>query len=1440
VRALASAGLLSFALSQPIAQETFKKVDQPTPDLTKTPTLYLMGYAHLDTEWRWSYPQTIREFLRNTLVDNFTLFDKYPNYIFNFTGSNRYRLMKEYFPVEYQRMKEYVKQGRWYPAGSSVEEGDVNSPSEESLLRQFLYGNEYFRDEFGIASNEYMLPDCFGFPASLPTILAHAGLKGFSTQKLTWGSAVGIPFNVGEWEGPDGSKILSALNPGAYDSNITDDVSHNGYWLNRVNKDGQQSGVYTDYRYYGTGDVGGSPTEGSVREVERSLIGGGPLQVRSSRASDMFDALLSTPHAGLPVYKGDLELTGHSAGSLSSEAEQKRWNHENEQLADSAERASVAADWLGAAPYDQARITDAWLRFLPGQFHDLMAGTALPKAYEYAWNDQVIAMNESAGVLQNAAGGVARALDTRSNGIPLVVYNPLSIDREDPVEATVHFPQGGPPAVQIGGPDGRGYPAQVIARHGNALDIVFLARVPSIGFAAFTVVPAAQPQTGSLTRTLTVSQHELENSHYRVTLNADGDIASIFDKTANREMLSSPARLAFQHENPVQWPAWNMDWNDQRQPPRDYVHGPATVRIVESGPARVALQVERSTGGSRFIQTIRLAAGSASDRIEITGNVAWKTKETALKATFPLSVSNPQATYNWGPGTVMRGNDEPKKFEVGSHNWFDLTDKDGSYGVSVLTSAKYGSDKPDDNTLRLTLIYTPGTMGGYQDQGTQDIGTQEFIYGLYGHKGAWQSRTPWQSERINQPLVAFVVPPHTGPAGRSLSLLKVSDPAVEIGALKKAERGSEIIVRFNELTGAAHTGVRAAGALKIVSAREVDGQERHLGPATVENGALIFDMAPYRPRAFALKVAAPAVRLAPPVSSPVSLAGLANRAALMEIRHAEPPVATPKSERSARAEIPSEVIPARLASNGTVFQVASGAPYVSCSGQKVALPAGTNRTVSVLACSMDGDQQAEFAAGPRRYNVTVQAYNGYVGQWDNRIWGGTVPDMAYDFPNPCVGLVPGYIKRESIAWYCDHTRLAGGSVDPYAFCYLFRYDFHVPDSARSLTLPNAPDIRVYAVSVGTNPNADAVPAHPLYDVLERHGDTAPTIQPAGGSFSDAHQITLDPPLYYSGPLHYTTDGSAPTVNSPVYSGPIWLTHSADVRAAALEPGGRLGEVTSAHLEIRDTTPPTLTSAYGVVSTPILVARFSEPVERASAETASNYQVPGVGAIQEARLAADQQTVTLRGTQPIGTSGSALQVSGVRDLSGNAIAASAQIALDILRPAYSLAEAHTFDGVQDGLTYASVPDLPTAAGAPWTISMLVYLDKQPQDLSIIGGFGSTRGFASGRAPYLINYNNSIHFWGANVDVDAPVPLDIHKWQMLTATFDGSTLTLYKNGAPIASQSVQLANAPSAINLAPRPAWQYGHRFAGKVRDFTIWNRALDAVSIKALMAQADLR
>src|SRR5260370_15926152 len=121
-----------------------------------------------------------------------------------------------------------------------------------------------------------------------------------------------------------------------------------------------------------------------------------------------------------------------------------------------------------------------------------MAGPANPRAYESCWNDDVVAMSQFASVLTSATEAVASALDTESKGVlgvPIVVYNPLNIAREDVVEAALAFPGGTPQAVRVYGPDGKEVLSQLNTGSGAA-KVLFLARVPPVSYAVYNVQPA--------------------------------------------------------------------------------------------------------------------------------------------------------------------------------------------------------------------------------------------------------------------------------------------------------------------------------------------------------------------------------------------------------------------------------------------------------------------------------------------------------------------------------------------------------------------------------------------------------------------------------------------------------------------------------------------------------------------------------------------------------------------------------------------------------------------------------------------------------------------------------------------------------------------------------------------------------------------------------------
>ena len=1139
-------------------------------DLSRDTTLYAIGYAHLDTQWRWDYPTTIRDYIKNTLRDNFSLFEKYPGYIFNFSGSNRYRMMKEYYPEDYERLKRYVAAHRWFPCGSSVEESDVLIPSSESILRQVLYGNEFFRKELHKESSEYMLPDCFGFPASLPSILAHCGIKGFSTQKLTWGSAVGIPFNDGIWVGPDGMSVVAAFNPGDYVTQVRENLSLSQKWLHRISDDGKRSGVVADYMYYGTGDVGGSPGEESVRWIQESAAGPGPVHLISSTAERFFNDLTPEQKSRLPRYSGELLLTNHSAGSLTSQAYMKRWNRKNELLASGAEAASVIAEWLGGCVYPLDKLTEAWRLVLGAQFHDIMAGTCIPKAYEYSWNDEILAANQFGSALSDAAGSIIRAMNTEAKGVPVVVFNPLSFEREDVVEASILLPPTIRGQVRVYDPGNREVPSQVVAQENNRITLAFLAKVPPVGFATYDVKPSIGPC--SMPTGLKISGRRLENSRYIVTLDDRGDVESILDKTASRQVLSEAARLAFLHERPMEYPAWNMDWSDRQKPPTGYVDGPPSIRIVESGPVRVALEISREARGSRFVQQIRLAAGGGADRVEFKTFIDWYTGGSSLKAVFPLTVSNPVATYNAGVGTLERGNNDSKKFEVPSHEWFDLTDSTGDYGVSILEDCKFGSDKPRNNMLRLTLLFTPGVRSGYGDQATQDFGKHEMLYAICGHRGGWrEGDATKEGARLNQPLIAFQTYPHQGFLGKSFSFLRISSGHVQTLALKKAENSGDTILRIQETEGQPEKNVQITFGTKVIGANEVDGQERliHSMPTT---GKLVVDMDTYQLRTFSVRLQTPSFALSPPHSFPVSLPY-------------DTDVISATDETAGGdfagdgASMPGEMLPDSIVCEGIVFRLGPktiGKPNaLRCTGQTLPLPLiGFNR-LYVLASSSGAATPATFAVNGKPTDAIVGPWSGFIGQWDNRIWDGYAPkerdytwdDITYE------GLTPGFVLPTNVAFFTTHRHLADGRDDPYHYCYLHKIMIAVPIGANTITLPSDPRIRILAMTAANNDNDATLPASLLYDTL--NWDKAdygrfqvtpkPRIAPSAFVFDEGSATSV---TIVSGDkdadIRYSLDGALPTQQALKYTAPITVKTTTSLRAIAYSEGKHPSLIDSAN------------------------------------------------------------------------------------------------------------------------------------------------------------------------------------------------------------------------------------------------------------------------------------
>ena len=269
---------------------------QPSALDTLPKKAYLVGNAHFDSQWRWTVQRSLNEFLPNTIYQNFKLFEDYPDYILNFEGGIKYQWIREYFPREYETVKQYIAEGRWHVSGSSWDANDTNVPSVESAIRNILLAQTFYKDEFGVKSTDIMLPDCFGFSYTLPSVAAHCGLTGFHTQKLSWRhkpfyeDGKKVPFEFGLWQGVDGSRIFAAMDGGGYGWNPREDITESPELTDRVSA----SAVNAAFRYFGTrsselrGDRGGSALPRTLRNIMRGISKGGEMDIRMTASDAIF------------------------------------------------------------------------------------------------------------------------------------------------------------------------------------------------------------------------------------------------------------------------------------------------------------------------------------------------------------------------------------------------------------------------------------------------------------------------------------------------------------------------------------------------------------------------------------------------------------------------------------------------------------------------------------------------------------------------------------------------------------------------------------------------------------------------------------------------------------------------------------------------------------------------------------------------------------------------------------------------------------------------------------------------------------------------------------------------------------------------------------------------------------------------------------------------
>jgi alpha-mannosidase len=761
-----------------------------------------IGHAHIDTAWLWPLERTQYKCL-HTFSTATRLMDLYPEYRFVCSQAAQYEWVKNLAPKLYARIKEKIKSGQWEVTGSMWVEADCNLAGGESLVRQILHGKNFFQDEFGIETKDLWLPDVFGYAAALPQILKKARIDYFLTQKISWNQLNKFPHHTFLWQGIDGTRIFTHFPPAdTYNAAMT--PKELAYDVrNFKDHDRATRSLYV----YGYGDGGGGPTVEMLENARRLADVEGMPRVTLERALDFFRKA-EAEATDLPLWVGELYLELHR-GTYTTQARNKRGNRKSEFALRDAEFLSVVHP-AGLAAYPLAALDRVWKTTLLNQFHDIIPGSSIREVYRDSDEDYAEVEKVTGGLIADAVGALAAAVDTRGLKRPALVVSNLSAYANEAVEVPLRA--GEAPVAAIG-PEGDLVPVQILTHSDGARSALFIPRnTPLHGYALWDLnaTTVAPDDIAPVTATPT----SLENDVLRVEFDpVTGLIDRIYDKDSEREVLLDtyevdrdgrrgapiPAHHANQfqlfEDKPLFWDAWDIDiyaYETCR-----VVTELDRVEIVENGPVRAALRFVRTLPGghSKITQTVRLTAGSA--RIDFVTEVDWHEADKLLKVAFPVAINSPHATYEIQYGHVERPTHyntswDLARFEVCAQKWADLSE--GDYGIALLNDCKYGHDICG-NVMRLTLLRAPKAPDP-----EADMGHHEFTYALLPHGGDFRSGEVVENAyALNSPPRArFVTANQAGTLPLERSFFEVDNAAVFIEAIKRAEREAAITVRLYE------------------------------------------------------------------------------------------------------------------------------------------------------------------------------------------------------------------------------------------------------------------------------------------------------------------------------------------------------------------------------------------------------------------------------------------------------------------------------------------------------------------------------------------------------------------------------------------------------------------------------------------------------------------
>ncbi len=708
--------------------------------------IHAVGHAHIDSAWLWPTRETARKVAR-TVANVLALMDTDADVTFAFSSAQHYAWLQESAPELFERVAARVREGRIVPVGGMWVESDTNLVGGEALVRQFVEGTRYFREQLGVLPTVAWLPDSFGYTAALPQIARLAGFSELFAQKMCWNDTNPFPHHSFWWEGLDGSRLFTHCTPmDTYNARLV------ASQLDRASRQfADKAGSNTSLAAFGFGDGGGGPTREMVAQARRTADLDGSPRVELSTPQRFFATARAEYADRAPTWVGEMYLEFHR-GTYTSQARTKQGNRRSEHLLREAELWATTAAVRAGAPYPREALRRIWRLVLLQQFHDVLPGSSIAWVHREAEASYAAVAAELGGIVAAAVGALA-------------------------------------------GPGGDAAPATRQRRVANASPYPRLG-VPAGGIGT-PVEPApalVEPDgTGWL----------LRNESLQVRVDARGLVTSAIHRESGREVVP-PGEvgnlLQTFRDIPNDFEAWNLDEHYQRVG-HDLVD--AVVVGADHDGRGAAVRVERSFGASRVVQHLRLAAGD-DPTLHVETRVEWRERHTLLKLGFALDVQTTDAAAETQFGYLRRPTHantswDAARFEVPAHRWVHVGEPD--FGVAVTNDATYGHDITRmrhaggvGTRVRLSLLRAPM----YPDPDA-DLGDHTFHVAVTF--GADLLRAGAQGWALNLPLREVDAAPAPG-AGEVAPLVSSDNPCVVISAVKLADDGGpDVIVRVYEALG---------------------------------------------------------------------------------------------------------------------------------------------------------------------------------------------------------------------------------------------------------------------------------------------------------------------------------------------------------------------------------------------------------------------------------------------------------------------------------------------------------------------------------------------------------------------------------------------------------------------------------------------------------------